>query len=86
MPPLAEASCRQLLNQMDTGHTDLAFGTDDVDVVLPMSLVSSGYHIYPIGKDVGRSLITLLRGPTLCFEHYSDPPNRVLVLVDDLDR
>lgn len=86
MPPLAEASCRQLLNQMDAGTADLAFGPHDADVVLPMSLVSSGYHAFHIGKDVGRPLITLFRGPTLCSEHYSDPSIGVFVLVGDLDR
>ena len=86
MPPLAEASCRQLLNQMDAGITELAFGLHDADVELPLSLVSSRYYTYHIGKDVGRSLITVFRGPTLCSEHYSDSSNGVFVLVGDLDR
>ena len=45
MPPLAEASCRELLNRIDTRDDDLYFGPQsdpDVDVVLPLSLVSRG--------------------------------------------
>ena len=56
MLPLAEASCRQLLNHMDAGDESLEFGDrqdPSVDVVLPMSLVSSMYHIYHVGQDVG---------------------------------
>ena len=62
MPPLAEPSCRQLLNQMNAGNVDLAFGTHDADVMLPMSLVSSGYHIHHIEKERGVVIDYIFQG------------------------
>ena len=53
MPPLAEASCRHLLNRMDTAPEWLFFGSEpgpDVDVVLPITLFSRAYLIYRIGQ------------------------------------
>lgn len=43
MPPLAESSCRYLLNHMDAAHMEERFGPSsepDKDVVLPHTIVS----------------------------------------------
>ena len=54
MPPFAEISCRQLLNHMETGDDEIFFGpvhAPHVDVVLPLTLVSRGYHICHVTGD-----------------------------------
>ena len=88
MPPLAEASCRHLLNRMNTENVDKLFGPGfdpDVEVVLPMSLVSRKYYIY---YRIRHAVVAnnTLRGPTLCFEYSSDSWSRAFIVVGDLDR
>ncbi len=88
MPPLAEASCRHLLNRMNTETDDKLFGPGsdpDVEVVLPMSLVSREDYIY---RRIRHAVATndILRGPTLCSEYSSDSWSRAFIVVGDLDR
>ena len=88
MPPHAEASCRHILNRMNKEVDDILFwprSDPDVEVVLPMSLVSRKPHIY---YRIRHAVVIkeTLRVPTLCFEYSSDSRVRAFIVVGYLDR